>query len=545
MMTEDNKDKDGYFSIHFEDGFATLRVVAPRGAGKAVHVDDVLNKMRVLNIEHVSIWNIEEVVNAQKGEWVKVARWPEGIEYVTKLDVNITDDNMQAMLTIIPPVKTGDMVRVEEVLDYLHDAGVRYGIDMIQITTMVKTKTFNTPCVVARGNPAIPGKGASVKYLFNTEPGKPYLIDEYGRMNLKELNFINNVKKGRALAVITPPEQGRPGKDILDNDIVVPQLPSVTIKCGMNTLLDEKNRSVISLIDGNAFLLMGAINVEPLVTVHNVDYNTGNIHFDGSVQINGTIADGFTVEATGTIEVGECVGKVRLKAGKDIILKSGINGNHDGTVYCDGDLYAKFIESANITCYGNVYAEELILHSTVRCWKNVLLKGRRAEVCGGKIIAAGSIWCKRTGSINGIKTKLILGVEPQKLKEIEETKRILKGRNEEVKQIQEKITYYGANPAERTKIGIKMSELKKHKEEVLADIKRHETILHNCYEKLHPKRTSKLVVEETIFNGTKVEFGKEYYRAPHNDARRTILRLLNQKIHEEGFNLREPPEITD
>ena len=85
-------------------------------------------------------------------------------------------------------------------------------------------------------------------------------------------------------------------------------MPKENIKCGHNTKLIENENKIVSLIDGNAFILGGYVHVEPLVTVNNVDYSTGNIHFDGSVLVKGTIADGFKVEATGTVEVFECVG---------------------------------------------------------------------------------------------------------------------------------------------------------------------------------------------------------------------------------------------
>ena len=62
-----------------------------------------------------------------------------------------------------------------------------------------------------------------------------------------------------------------------------------------------------------------------------------------------------------------------------------------------------------------MFLEESLMHSDVSVSKNILLKGKRAELIGGKTIAGGSIWCKKLGSVSGIKTDVTVGIDPKKI----------------------------------------------------------------------------------------------------------------------------------
>ena len=53
---------------------------------------------------------------------------------------------------------------------------------------------------------------------------------------------------------------------------------------------------------------------------------SGNIQFDGSVVIQGDVAKGMSVKATGDIEVAGIVEMASLEAGGNITVKSGVIG---------------------------------------------------------------------------------------------------------------------------------------------------------------------------------------------------------------------------
>ena len=154
---------------------------------------------------------------------------------------------------------------------------------------------------------------------------------------------------------------------------------------------------------------------DSIVTVENVDYGTGNLTFDGSVVVTGTVADGFRIDAGGHIQVDRYVGKAQLAAGGSILLRGGANGGGECRVQCDGDLLARYIENAEIRCKGDLFVEEVVMHTSVSVGGNLILSGRRAELFAGTCMVGGSIWCKKLGNVSEVKTTVRLGADPVKV----------------------------------------------------------------------------------------------------------------------------------
>ena len=166
---------------------------------------------------------------------------------------------------------------------------------------------------------------------------------------------------------------------------------------GQNTAFNDEGNELRALIDGNVYLQGNTVHVEPVVTVDNINYETGNMDFLGSVVVRNEIADGFTVKAAGVIDVASCVGRARLSAGRQLLLRSGINAGGEGSIECEGNILARYVEGATIACRGDLLVEEAIMHSAIRVWGNVVFTGRRGELIGGTAMIGGSLWCKKPG----------------------------------------------------------------------------------------------------------------------------------------------------
>ena len=70
----------------------------------------------------------------------------------------------------------------------------------------------------------------------------------------------------------------------------------------------------------------------------NLDMSMGNIDFNGDVNITGSVRSGVTVHAMGSIYVGGFVEGATLIAGKDIVLKDGVNTKNSGKIEA-GEIY--------------------------------------------------------------------------------------------------------------------------------------------------------------------------------------------------------------
>lgn len=73
-------------------------------------------------------------------------------------------------------------------------------------------------------------------------------------------------------------------------------------RAGDNTFIDDNN--LISMINGDLVFNNDAINVNPIFTLKsNVDLDTGDIVYNGTIIIPGNVASGFSVKASGNIYI--------------------------------------------------------------------------------------------------------------------------------------------------------------------------------------------------------------------------------------------------
>lgn len=343
--------RNGRFDLFYRKGWAYLTVYPPTGSGRPVYTEDIENRMKMLGVPRSYTVSIRELIDKASGEPVALVEWPNGQALASSIAVSIARDGMVATVTIGPPRKGAAAPTLADVVDALAGAGVTYGIDRNYIQRMLEQAAYGKPLLVAAGTEPVAGQPVRVVHHFNVNRGKPYLEMDFGRINLKELNFIENKRAGDLLAELAPPVPAVDGRKVTGEPIpAAPAAQGSLLLAGANTELSPDGARLFAACDGNVRIAGAAILVEPVITVKSVDFSTGNLHFDGSVVIEGGIADGFVVEAGGDIQVGSSVGKSTLKAGGSIVLKTGINGNGKGIIECGGDLFAKYLESCTVVC---------------------------------------------------------------------------------------------------------------------------------------------------------------------------------------------------
>jgi uncharacterized protein (DUF342 family) len=538
---------NGKFELYYRRGWAYLAVHAPVGTGRPVYPEDIENRMRLLGVPQVSARVIRDIVDAASGESTALVAWPNGQALAAAISVEITADGMSAFATIHPPRKGAAPPVLQDVLDELDHAGVVFGIDQEGIRRTLARQDYDKPIPVAAGREPIFGQAHRIQYHFNINRGKPYLEMDFGRINLKELNFIDNRKAGELLAELVPPVAAVDGRKVTGEIIPAESDSQIQqLQPGLNTLLSPDGTKLSAQCDGNVRILKDKVIVEPVIFVKNVNFETGNVRFDGSVVVEGSIADGFVVEAGGDIQVGSSVGKATLKAGGSILLKTGINGNGKGVIECGGDLFAKYIESSIVTCHRNVLAEEAIMHSRIVAFRNCVLNGRRSEVIASDLVVGGSFWCKKMGNFNEAETHLAIGVEPALLLDYRATGQKMDALQKEHDKVDLQLEQLGKLVKEgradervlqaQLQLQTTLSTLK----DELATLK---TRFPGLRERIEASRKSIVVVEETMFKGVVVTFGTLEYRVPDAGVRKMILKAREGLIMEAGFNFHDRPVL--
>ncbi len=531
------------FSLYYRNGYAVLRVFPPSSPGDQVYAEEIANRMKLLQIPMVRMKILEEIIERADGTRETLVEWPAGASLSPQLNLRISEDKMQAEILIDPPRVGGGTVTREQFEHLLEDHGITSGIDWEAVSCCVEKETYNKWLIIASGVPAVHGKGGRIRYHFNIDRGRPFKELPGGRIDLKELNFIQYKKKGDLLTEKVDPVFPKEGFNIFGETVeALPMDEGETIQAGAGTLL--RDDCIYADEDGNVRIEKGAVIIEPVVTVNNVDYETGNLEFDGSVIVKGTIADGFSVKVSGDLQIAKSVGRIHAEAGRNVILQSGINGDKEGRIRAGGDIYARFVESSLLISSGSLIVTGSILHSTLNVSGHLLLEGGRSEIIGGLGVVRGWVKCRKIGSLYETRTNLIVGVEPEELdafldhlKQLDQKRDKLDNLDRQIQFYAKKNTHPGTDPSIMRQIEI----LEKEAGKITKEIKAFQETIKNMRKNLQPDPDSFVLAEDMIYPGAKISFGLNDFLPDNRGTRKTILQFKEGRFRETGYNPAQIP----
>lgn len=364
-----------------------------------------------------------------------------------RFQIEISSDNMQATVRFFPPSELGKRITEREFMDDLRMQNVVEGIqeDILQ-KHFQSEGIYCTSLVVAKGKEPRHGTDAQIEYLFNTDVHvQPEMRDD-GSVDYFNLNVINHCRKGDVLARIIPADEGEPGVNVLGNRIKPREVKKATLKHGNNIELSEDRMSISSKVDGHVVLVDDKVFVSDVYEVENVDLSTGNIEFEGSVQVNGNVTSNYVVKANGNVIINGIVEGAHIVAGGNIIIARGMNGMAKGTLKAGGNIVAKFIENAKAQADGYINAGS-ILHSDAVAGTEIVVSGKRGFITGGHVQASKKIEVKTLGAVLGAPTVVEVGVSPQLKAEYVQLQKDITEIVREIKNAQPIITNFAAKRA--------------------------------------------------------------------------------------------------
>lgn len=436
VFDEEPQDKNGKAFVKLTPQGVMLKVTAPQGDGDRVTEQEALQRIMERTDAEVERSKVSKAVKLAEGEFVRVGEIKYDPSADAVLSVEITESEMKAYLTALPPGKGGADPDYDTVVAFLQSNNVVHGFKEDVLRAFDDQPRYREPLLVAEGTPPKNGADAKVVYNFDTDGKSVKLKEKDGRVNFKELNIIQNVVEGQVLAKKKPPEKGTAGRTVTGKLLPASDGKDTEIQIGKNVRLSEDGSSAYADINGQVTVLNGKLNVEPVYVVNgDVDLKTGNILFLGTVMVKGNVGDGFNVKASGNIEVMGNVGKCQLDAEGDIIVHQGITGKSGGKVHAGKNLWSKFIENATTDVGGMVVVSDGIINSDVSASGKVICKGKRASIVGGTIRAAEEINAKTLGSVAGMETILEVGYDPNSKERLDELKQQMSEYEKELDEI--------------------------------------------------------------------------------------------------------------
>ena len=296
---------------------------------------------------------------------------------------------------------------------FLEANEIVYGILEDAVKSIFQEGKYDQPVLVALGKRVENDKDGAVKLFFDTEI-RPK-SDVKGNIDYKELNLVQNVKKGDKLAEVTPPEKGAEGCTIFGKKVAPKEGVKPTLPKGENTYPDPNNPDILlAEIDGAAKLKGFLVNVEPAFQIKgDVDFETGNIEFVGSVVVGGDVKNGFMIKAKGDIQVNGVVEDAIIEAGGDVLIKMGFIGRGEGKIVAQGKVTANYCVGENIISEGDINIIEYVMHSKIQTKGKLFVKDKKGLIVGGECYAVKGIEANTIGNESYTATSVVAGIDKE------------------------------------------------------------------------------------------------------------------------------------
>lgn len=448
------KYKNSFFRLEIKDNGTYLTVFPAVSDGKKLEIKEIIDFIDSRGCYGYSADALKGALNGMGEKPIRIKLCDERIRpYNESAKVIITPDKMTAYIRFYPPSTGGALMTRKEILAELEREGINYGISekVIDVFMLARQYCLNIP--VAKGKPPVMARDTVIEYFFNTKPlAKPKVLED-GSVDFHELNLFSSVKKGEVLAKLTPHDMGEQGKNIFGTAIMQNKPKIKYLKYGRNISISEDKCTITSEVDGNVTFTDDTVFVTDTYNVAaDVDASTGDIEYEGSVVIPGTVKTGFSVKAKGDIQVNGVVEGAVLIAGGNIVIKRGVQGMGKGSLEAGGDICAQFFESANVYAKGDVIAGS-ILHSNVESGGKVVVSGRKGFIVGGEVVCDSGVEVNSIGNRMETQTIIKVGVKPELYEEMKKLVAEVSELNDSIEEASSYLNVY----KEKVKNGIKLT----------------------------------------------------------------------------------------
>lgn len=403
----------------------------------------VLQKMGVLTKEQV-----DEILSQQSPEKVDSAKeisedeWTDPVpaDPIEKdqLDLVVSTDKMTVTIAPIaenlapPTITTVKMLMVENNLDF----GVVS--DKLLEAYLQKNPMPMEPFVIAKGISPVSGQPPEIQYYFDTDPTRIGTLLEDGSMDWKNRGEIPQVVEGDLLAEKVGGSPGKPGTDIFGQEVPPPRVKEPTLKFTKGATRSEDGRQIFAKINGTPRRQSdGRIGVSGVLTIDSdIGVETGNIDFEGHIDVNGVIESGYTVKG-GSLSSRE-IQNATIEIDHDMVVYGGVYGS---IIRVGGNLKASHIHNCTVEVLGDLAVEKELFNCTI-------------EVNGRCLVDSGKIICSKIKAKKGIQAKdlgtraakandLTVGVDFKSERDIQACKdetKALEDKKKETEQLIDKLT---------------------------------------------------------------------------------------------------------
>jgi len=333
------------------------------------------------------------------------------------MEVTLSDDRMEAFLSLTDGKGTGKRLELGEVKAELERAGVTAGVDEHAVQAAVARATAGKPVTqvkVARGKKPTESSKERIKFLLQLASGSDVVIREGGRADYKNKDRVTTVDAGTRVAQLLPAEQEpEDGWDITGKSVSPRGTAKSELEIGANVRAESQGDGstlLIAEIAGELIYDRKHIEIRPTYSVRgNVDLTTGNLRFPGSVTVTGAVTTGFYILAGGDVSVGENVEAALISSDGNIMVRQGVKGAGKAVIRAKKNIGIGFAEQATLLSVGDVVVKGACLRCSIKSNGRLVMQSDRGNVVGGSIRVRKGMEVANLGSPTGAKTTVSFG----------------------------------------------------------------------------------------------------------------------------------------
>jgi uncharacterized protein len=390
-----------------------VKIIPPQNGGMNITLPELKSILKGNRVDMPDDEFLKKIIDSKNRDYIKVAKWTPNPKHDATIKIIFKENKTEAYAVVKAPRFSGKDVDKQDFEEALRKNKITYGILEDRIERSLRNPMYKKEILLAEGYTPVKGDNAKFTLHFQTNIKRKPKVDEKGRVDHKQLNIIQNIPPEKLIAEKNPPKPGKPGKNVCGEEIPASFGDDKTIKIKKGAEYRDNGTKIYSTNQGHPILNGNQLEVSPVYIVDgDVSYETGNIIFDGSVIVKGDVADEFSIEAKGDVEINGNVYKSNITAEGNILINQGIKGREEGYIKTGKSLRCTYIENANVTAKDEIIVENNILHSNIKTGSFIECRGK-GLIAGGRIICRDYIDCQIIGSQSNVHTIIELGVDDE------------------------------------------------------------------------------------------------------------------------------------
>ena len=531
---------DAGFGLYYEEDGVYLELYKARGEGEQIDRAALAQHIGRKNINGLDLAVVQTLLAAKQGGRARIAPAQQEFIYGEELSVEIMSNDSEAWVKLLPPEHGGALLNFEAAKQKLLEAGVTHGIDEQKLREFLDIRIYDKSRLIAETVPPVDGDNGRLVFEFSTDErtGRPREIGG-GRVDYRSLDLYVPVTEGQLLVTRILATEGTPGVTIKGKEIKQKPGKEVNLPKGKNVDINEDRTEMRSKYSGMVEFVHGSVNVSNLYKINgDVDLSVGNIEFDGSINISGSVRAGHVIKATGGVVVGGTMEASTIISDGSVEIKGGMQGADKGRIEAGGSVTVLYIERGTVIADGSISVDACI-HSNLAAGAAITAKGRRGCIIGGHVGAADNITANFIGSVAHANTEVEVGVMPKKRERIQVLERELEKLSGELVKLDQLDGYLSSSkekmdPETWDKLFRSGTENRRIDEQLT---EQYTEELNALKYELEHATDGKVHILDTVFPGTRIIIASDIYKV-NNEIQFTTFR------HRDGEVVYGPCELS-